>query len=82
MIVGKIQLLSLAASILATGLMLTPGLAEANPRTIVTECEPFQPYPGANHQRCTRYHYSSNGTLLFTSVYYIDENGVWYRLAD
>lgn len=79
MMIGKIRLLSLAASMFAAGLILTPGPAVAFQRTIVTECEPYEPYPGANHQRCTRYHYN-NGVLMFTSVYYVDENGMWYRI--
>ena len=79
MMIGKIRLLSLAALMLAAGLILTPSQAEAAPYfNIVTHCEPDQPYPG--QQRCTRYHYSSTSTLLFTTVYYVDENGVWYRI--
>ncbi len=78
MMIGKIRLLSFAALMFAAGLILAPGPAEAFQRTIVTECEPYEPYLG--HQRCTRYHYSSTGTLLYTTVYYVDENGVWYRI--
>ena len=78
MMIGKIRLLFLAASMFAAGLILTPSQAEAAPYfNIVTHCEPDQPYPG--HQRCTRYHYN-DGILMFTSVYYVDENGMWYRI--
>ncbi len=78
MMIGKIRLLSLAASMFAAGLILTPTPTEAARfSNVVTVCEPYQPL---GHQRCTRYHYSSTGTLLFTTVYYIDENGVWYRI--
>ena len=51
--------------------------AKANPSSY-TECVPFNPYHGVTHQECTTYFYGSDGTLLFTNVYYIDENGMWY----
>lgn len=46
---------------------------------LITRCEPYPPYPRANRQGCTRSHHN-DGTLLFASVYYVDENGMWYRI--
>lgn len=62
------------------GIALAPNAVEASGGSIVTQCEPFQPSPGVNHQKCTRYHYGADGTLLFASVYYIDDSGMWYLL--
>lgn len=70
--------------LLAIGLMgpaLALGAAEASQSgSTVTTCETFQPYPGVTHQQCTIYYYDEDGVLLFTFVYYIDENGVRYLL--
>jgi hypothetical protein len=81
MTTNRIGAASLAALTLALGLALSPTTAQAYARHTVTTCEPFQPYHGVTHQRCTVEHYN-NGVLMFTSVYYIDENGMWYRTAD
>lgn len=77
MTINRIGAASLAALTLALGLALSPTAAQAYARHTVTTCEPY----GINHQRCTVEHYN-NGVLMFTSVYYIDENGMWYRMAD
>lgn len=76
---------SLLASTLLTLAVATvavfPASTHAAPRiNIVTECVPFQPYPGTTHQMCTRYIYDDNGVLVNTMVYYIDESGMWYLL--
>lgn len=68
--------LALASALVAS--VVTPGTATANPGHTVTECTPYQPYPG--HQQCTQYFYDDSGELLFTTVYYIDETGMWYLL--
>lgn len=53
---------------------------EAARGNVVTSCEPFQPFPGAHHQKCTSHHLGPDGSVLFTTVYFIDENGMWYLL--
>lgn len=78
---GSKFMVSLAMAAALAGSIAISGDAEADPGgNSVTTCEPFQPYPGVTHQRCTTYFYDGNGVLLGTSVYYIDENGMWYIL--
>ena len=69
-------LMSMVLTSLIAGAAFSPA-ASANPDT-QTVCVPFSLYHGMNHQECTVYFYGSDGSVLFTNVYYIDENGMWY----
>jgi len=81
MMIMKLQLAAMAALMLALGSGIpATGHAAGSPGS-TTDCVPVRLGPNLVHQRCTVTRTLADGTV-FTSVYWIDENGQWYLPAD
>jgi len=78
----KLHLAAMACMVLLAGSVATATPANAGlPGTSTTECVPFKVARHTIHQRCTVTHTAADGSV-WVSVYYIDQNGVWYLPAD
>lgn len=81
MMLMKLQLASMAALMLAVGSVVPASSHAAGSPGSTTDCVPVRLGPNLVHQRCTVTRTLADGTV-FTSVYWIDQNGQWYLPAD
>jgi len=78
MMLMKLQLAPLAALMLAAAALSPAGVSAAGlPGTSTTQCVPVRMGPNVVHQRCTVTRTLPDGSV-FTSEYWIDQNGIWY----
>lgn len=78
----KLQLAPLAALMLAAAALSPAAVTAAGlPGTSTTQCVPVRMGWNVVHQHCTVTHTLPDGSV-YTSEYWIDQNGTWYIPAD
>lgn len=78
----KLQLASMAALMLMVGATASAESTAAGlPGTVETQCVPVKVDRHSIHQRCTVTHTLPDGSA-YTSVYWIDQNGIPYIPAN